>query len=161
LRLASLGEKTLEPLLKRPDLYCRLRALDLDQAEPRQVLRLMKTPGLALHTLLAEHAEDGSGWDGTLRQMSKLPALESLVELGLAPGTRSNPPTPAALRALLRSPHFLQLERLHLPFSCLDDESAHALGYAAAFARLTHLDLGCAEISLAGWQDIINGPNLR
>lgn len=160
-RIQHLGGEDLAPLLDRPDLLVRLNAIDLDQATPAQVLRLMQTPGLQLKRLLVEHADDGTAWNQTLMQLAEQPSLSAIKELGLAPGTRSTPPSIEALGAIIRSPHLVKLERLHLPFCELDTTLAHHLAWSPAMANLTHLDLGCAEVSRAGWEALIAGPNLK
>jgi uncharacterized protein (TIGR02996 family) len=134
-------------------------SMDNDQG-PDWFAELCSLPGAAsLRSLLLEH-ESAEGWDDVLLGMARRPGpLAGLTELGLGFGTVNEPLRAETVEAFLLSDGFPALTKLHIPFSNLGEEAVARLGESPRWSKLTHLDLGCCHIPVAGWARLAAGPN--
>jgi hypothetical protein len=153
-------------LLDRPAYLARLSQLDVRDFVAGEVPaqhfmdRLLQASPRRLRSLLLEADDCSSDWDENLLRLTEPGPLNGLTELGLALGTRNNPPSSPVLTALATSANLAGLVKFHIPFSQFNLPVARHLASSPTLARLTHLDLGCAEISAPGWRRLVDGPNI-
>jgi uncharacterized protein (TIGR02996 family) len=151
-------------LMQRRDYLARLISLDvkeLSPVEPAQFMEpLLESEARGLRSLLMECEYSSHGWSEQLTRLARAEHLTRLTELGLAFGLYGEPLPGHVLAAIATSPQRGGLQKLHIPFSRFSRPVARLLASAPTLASMTHLDLGCAEVTAAGWKQIITGENI-
>jgi uncharacterized protein (TIGR02996 family) len=151
-------------LMQRREYLARLVSLDVKELSPVEPERFMEpllgNEAAGLRSLLMECEYSSNGWSEQLTRLAQAEHLSGLTELGLAFGLYGEPLPGNVLAAIAKSPQRTRLEKLHIPFSRFSRPVAHLLATAPTLSGMTHLDLGCAEVSLAGWRQLIAGDNI-
>jgi uncharacterized protein (TIGR02996 family) len=151
-------------LMKRRHYLARLVSLDVKElsgVEPERFMApLLGREASGLRSLLMECEYSSREWNEQIARLATAKSLVGLTELGLAFGLYGEPLPGHVLSAILTSPQRTGLQKLHIPFSRFSQPVARLLATSPTLGRLTHLDLGCAEVSAAGWRQIIAGDNI-
>jgi uncharacterized protein (TIGR02996 family) len=117
--------------------------------------------GERLTSLLIECESPQPEWFDALTLLDGPGALNGLNELGIGfhSGAWDHTNSDGALR-IVQTPWMDQLLKLHIPFMPLNEEVVTFLANDPLRDSLTHLDLGCTEIPLAGWQMLQRGRTI-
>jgi uncharacterized protein (TIGR02996 family) len=133
------------------EVYCRNETLP----DPWMTTLRNESCGESLTSLLIECESAPHEWFDALTLLDGPGFLNGLNELGI--GFHSGvwageEERPQVIERIVRSEWMDQLLKLHIPFVPLSEASARFLANDPLRDSLTHLDLGCTEIPLAGWQ---------
>jgi uncharacterized protein (TIGR02996 family) len=151
-------------LMRKRHYLARLVSLDVKElsgVEPEQFMApLLGREASGLRSLLMECEYSSNDWNDQIGRLACAESLAGLTELGLAFGLYGEPLPSSVLTALVTSRLRAGLRKLHIPFSRFSRPVARLLATAPSLASMTHLDLGCAEVSAPGWRQIISGENI-